>query len=361
MMDHISITMETDLRSKTLRQVSVDPVKSAKVADLSYVTDANEGILRRVKDNGFEYYFRNKKICNQKKLDRIKKLTIPPAWTKVWICPYENGHLQATGFDARSRKQYRYHSRWIQLRGMTKFHRLLEFGRALPEIRKMLQKDLRLQGLPFRKVLAALVSLMEETNIRIGSALYERLYGSYGLVTLKDKHVKLKGGTIRFIFTGKKGVSHDISIRNKKLATIITRCKEIPGKHLFQYYDDQDVIQGIHSGDINEYIREISGTDFSSKDFRTWAGSVGFIREFIEMMTGQEDHPGKKELVSIIDRVARNLGNTRSVCRKYYIHPRVTKYFENGRLEKFTVTRKKGKWMEPEERLLLKILNSKTR
>jgi len=348
--------MEIKLSNQILRSVADDPRKSAEAANLIYVTDAQSGILRKRKGNHFVYYYGNREVTDPAVLKRIASLVIPPAWSGVWICPEKNGHLQVTGTDALSRKQYRYHPRWIALRGQTKFYRLKAFGLALPGIRKQLKADLARKGLSLRKVLAMLVSIMEQTNIRIGNDFYERLYGSYGLATLQCRHVKLKGGHIRFLFTGKKGVRHDISIRNKKLATIISRCKEIPGKHLFQYYDENEQPRALHSGDINDYIREISGSDFSSKDFRTWAGSTGFIRGVLDT-ADPGTPPTQKELVSLVDRVAESLGNTRSVCRKYYIHPRVIALFENGTLRKKADRIKRAtRWMSREERILLKIL-----
>lgn len=315
--------MEVDVSRKILRSVAGDVIQSAEAVRLRYVTDSLPGI-RRVRDGkGFGYLYENKKISDQKVLKRIEALVIPPAWEKVWICAHENGHLQATGYDTKNRKQYRYHPLWIVLRGKTKFYRLSEFGKVLPSIRKQVQKDLKLKGLPKQKILATIISLMEQTNIRIGNKMYEKLYGSFGLSTLKDKNVKLKGNKIRFVFTGKKGINHDISIKNKRLAKIVLHCREIPGSHLFQYYDENNERQPIYSDDVNEYIKQISNKDFTSKDFRTWSGTVECLRALKRIGPGKEITKLKNNIVSAIDEVAQCLGNTRAVCKKYYIHPAV--------------------------------------
>lgn len=349
-------TMEIDLNTRTLRSIADDPVRSARAAELVYVNDQEPGIRREKKGKSFVYFSQNRRVEDAPTLKRIASLVIPPAWSDVWICTRANGHLQATGLDTRSRKQYRYHPRWVALRGQTKFYRLGAFGRALPQMRKRIKADLHMKGLPLTKVLALLVSLMEQTHIRIGNDFYRRLYGSFGLATLQCRHVKLKGAGIHFAFKGKKGVAHDITIHNRKLAGLITRCKEIPGRHLFQYYDSDNEPQAVHSEDVNEYIRQIAGTGFTSKDFRTWAGSTGFIRAFMERSQSGTGN----DLVELIDQVAKSLGNTRSVCRKYYIHPAVVASFEAGTLERqvHRVTRATA-WMSREERILLKILSQK--
>lgn len=352
-------TNEIDIQTnnRTIRSLGNDAIKTAEAAHLVYVSDSKPGIGRARKGKGFEYFYKEEKITDQKEIERIKKLVIPPAWEKVWICPLENGHLQVTGYDTRLRKQYIYHPLWTALRSKTKFHKLYKFGKALPSMRKNLQKDLRLHGLPRRKVLAALVSLMERTNIRIGNDAYEKLYGSRGLSTLKDKNVTFDGSKIRFTFTGKKGVKHDISIRSKRLARIVRRCKEIPGEELFQYRDKDGERQAVSSGDVNDYIREISGEEFTSKDFRTWEGSVECIKILKEMGFGKSDTEIKKNIVAALDLVAERLGNTRSVCKKYYIHPMIFTAYENGKLESPVKQIRKGsKWLEAEEKILMKLL-----
>lgn len=350
--------MEINVSAQILRSAGTDPAKSARAADLLYTTDADEGIRRVIEGKGFTYYRGKRRVTDARVLKRIRSLVIPPAWTEVWICRDPDGHLQATGLDALSRKQYRYHPRWVALRGQTKFYRLKAFGQSLPAMRKRIQQDLRQKELSFQKVMAAVISIMEQTHIRIGSAFYEKLYGSFGLATLHDRHVRLRGAHIRFTFTGKKGVRHDISIRNKKLASIVTRCREIPGKHLFQYYDDHHEAHPVHSGDVNDYIREISGCAFSSKDFRTWAGSVEFIRCFIDAERAGE----KPGLPALVDQVACRLGNTRSVCRRYYIHPAVLSQYEKGKLPGLACrTAKPGTWLDREEKILMKILEGEKR
>ena len=351
--------METMTHTRRLSPKADDPVYCARAAELVYVTDGEPGISRKKRGDAFRYFYRGRRVKDAATLKRIASLVIPPAWSEVWICRRANGHLQATGLDSKSRKQYRYHPRWVALRGRTKFDRLRDFGLALPDMRKALQADLSLPGLPMNKVMALLVSLMEQTHIRIGNDFYRRLYGSFGLATLQPKHVKLGGTGIRFVFTGKKGVSHDITIHNKKLARIISRCREIPGKKLFQYYDGDHEPQAVHSEDINRYIGDISGSQFTSKDFRTWAGTAEFIREFTEgHFRGEEAN----ELASLVERVAESLGNTRDVCRKYYIHPAVLDAYERGTLEAAirSISRASA-WMRREERVLLKLLTPEKR
>lgn len=349
--------MKIDVSRQTMHSLAGDAVKSAEAVNLVHVTDKRPGIARVGYRKGFEYFYKDKKVKDAEQLKRIKDLVIPPAWENVWICPVKNGHLQAAGYDTKKRKQYMYHPLWIALRGKTKFYRLHEFGKVLPLIRKNVQKDIRLRGLPLEKVLASVISLMEQTNIRVGNALHEKLYGSFGLSTFKDKNVKLNGSHIRFVFTGKKGIRHDISIRSKKLAAIVHRCREIPGKDLFQYYDENEEVQSISSGDINEYIRKLSGENFSSKDFRTWAGSVQCIREIKGIGFEGNSALIKKNIVQALDKVADCLGNTRSVCRKYYIHPLVLTCFENGHLEKYIKQiGKSSKWLDREERVLIELV-----
>lgn len=352
--------MEVNVSRQIMRSVAGDTGRCAEAVHLVHVSDAHPGIKRTRHGKGFEYFYNNEKVVDPKVIKRIKSLVIPPAWENVWICHKTNGHLQATGFDSKNRKQYLYHPLWNALRGKTKFYRLRKFGKALPVIRKKLQKDLKLRGLPQEKVMAALISLMEETNIRIGNAFYEKLYGSFGLSTLKNKNVKIEGSRIRFKFIGKKGVKHDINIRNKKLAGIVRRCREISGKDLFQYYDENESVHLITSEEVNEYIQRVSGSDFTSKDFRTWAGSVECIRALQEIGFNENERVMKKNIVSALDKVALALGNTRSVCKKYYIHPQTLACYEDGRLEKYAKeVGKRSKWMTCEEKILMKILKSK--
>lgn len=320
---------------KKISSIVNDPVKTAAAVNLKYVSDAEPGIERIKRGKSFKYEFQKDIIADQDNLHRIKSLVIPPAWEQVWICKLSNGHLQATGLDVKKRKQYKYHSLWNSLRNQTKFFRLYEFGKALPVIRLQLEKDLALPGLPMPKVLATIVSLMERTHIRIGNNFYEKLYGSFGLSTLKDKHVIINGTNLKFTFKGKKGVHHDISIKSKKLASIVKQCRDIPGKELFQYYDDTGEHKSIDSGMINDYIKNIAGNDFSAKDFRTWAGTVQAFLAFKDLGFHESTSESKKKIVEALDLVSKELGNTRTVCKKYYVHPAIINMYENKSLEKY--------------------------
>ena len=284
-----------ELSHKEFLKIDKDFNQAAKVADLMYVSDKEPGIARTRKGSGFTYIYDDKPLKDEAQLSRIKKLAIPPAWTNVWICPKENGHIQATGFDIRGRKQYRYHALWHILRNETKFHHLYEFGKLLPSLRLKLEEDLAKKELTEEKVLATVVSLMERTYIRIGSEDYEKLYGSYGLTTLKDNHVKVEGDTVHFCFKGKKGIVHKVTLRNRRLANMVKKCREIPGKELFQYYDKDGNRRPIDSGMVNKYIKEACGGDFSAKDFRTWAGTLNIIRAFKSMGEAESDSDCKKK------------------------------------------------------------------
>lgn len=313
-----------------------DPVKSAKAVSLIYTTDQDQdGIYRRKSGKKFVYFNGDEKIKDKEEIERINKLAIPPAWENVWICALKNGHLQATGIDAKQRKQYRYHPLWNALRNHTKFYRMLQFGYALPKMRLQLEKDLAIKSMEKRKVLAVVVSLMERTNIRIGNNIYEKLYGSFGLTTLKDKHVDIKGQKLKFSFKGKKGVYHDIELKNAKLARAVQNCKDIPGKELFQYYDENGQRHAIESGMVNDYIKEISGDDFTAKDFRTWSGTVNALIAFKEIGEAESDKEYKSKVKEALEQVAAHLGNTATVCRKYYVHPLVINLYENKSIKKY--------------------------
>jgi DNA topoisomerase-1 len=260
---------------------------------------------------------------------------LPPAWENVWICTNPEGHLQATGTDVRGRKQYKYHSLWTVVRNQTKFFNLHDFGLALPAMRARLQKDLAKQGLPQEKVLAAVVSLMQCTCIRIGNSMYEKLYGSFGLTTLKDRHVQIKGSEVKFTFKGKKGVAHDITMKSKRLAKIVQQCRDIPGKELFQYYDEHGDRKTIDSGMVNNYIKEISGGNFTAKDFRTWEGSLEALHSFKELGDAETESATKRKIVAALDSVAKHLGNTRTVCKKYYVHPVIIDLYAAHALNKY--------------------------
>ena len=360
--------METDLiynltPSKILK-IMKDPEKSAKAINLIYISDSCEGIARKKRGKKFQYLKNGVPLKDKKELARIRQLIIPPAWENVWICALENGHLQATGIDGKKRKQYRYHPLWNALRSHTKFYRMLQFGAALPQIRLHLEQDLSLKGLEKRKVLAVVVSLMERTNIRVGNSIYEKLYGSFGLTTLKDKHVKIAGQKIKFSFKGKKGVYHDIELKNKKLAKAVQNCQDIPGKELFQFYNEDGSRQAIDSGMINDYIKEISGSDFTAKDFRTWSGTVNALIAFKEIGIAETDKEYKSNIKQALENVAAHLGNTPSVCRKYYVHPLIVNLYENHSIKKYldeldAIEMDDGKTgLTREERIVMKILET---
>jgi DNA topoisomerase-1 len=324
-----------ELSHKEFLKIDKDYTKAAKVADLVYVNDKSAGIRRLKKGKGFVYIYDNKPLKDKKELERIRKLAIPPAWTNVWICSRANGHIQATGFDARGRKQYRYHQIWHLLRNETKFHHLYEFGKLLPTMRLKLEEDLAKKELCEEKVIATVISLMERTYIRIGNDDYEKLYGSYGLTTLKDSHVKVNGNTVHFSFTGKKGIEHKISLHNRKLARMVQRCRDIPGKELFQYYDEEGNRRPIDSGLVNQYIKTAMGEEISAKDFRTWAGTLNILRAFKSMGEAESEADCKKNIVTALDEVSRKLGNTRTICKKYYVHPGIIKLYEEKSLHKY--------------------------
>jgi DNA topoisomerase-1 len=289
---------------------------------LRHSNDREPGLRRVNGAKGFAYVDPNgRRIARQATLDRIRALAIPPAWTGVWICADERGHLQATGRDAKGRKQYRYHPRWRELREADKFDRLLEFAQALPAIRERVRKDLASDGLTREKVLAAIVQLLERTCIRVGNERYAEENDSFGLTTLRNRHVKVRGDRIEFQFRGKSGKFHRIGIEDPRLARIVRRCRELPGQELFEYVDDAGEVQRVGSGDVNEYLHAIAGDEFTSKDFRTWAGSV-----YVASLLGSRALEGEVRLTDMaaaVREAARLLGNTPAVCRKSYVHPRV--------------------------------------
>lgn len=321
--------------AKILRIMN-NPQKSAEAVQLVYTNQlSSNGIARKRKNNTFLYYREGKKINNSKEISRINKLAIPPAWENVWICDLENGHLQATGLDGKRRKQYRYHPLWNALRNHTKFYRMLHFGMTLPKIRLRIEKDLSDKNISKNKVLALVLSLMERTNIRVGNTIYEKLYGSFGLTTLKDKHVKINGEKLRFTFKGKKGIYHDIEFRNRKLAKAVQNCRDIPGKELFQFYDEQGNRHSIDSGMVNDYIKEISGEDFTAKDFRTWSGTVNAFIGIKELGQAENKKEFQQKTKELYEYVSGHLGNTPAVCKKYYIHPLIINLYENQSLNKY--------------------------
>lgn len=310
-----------------------DSRKAATAASLIYVNDKSAGIIRVSKGKNFIYQLDNKQVKDAEQLERIRKLAIPPAWTDLWICKSANGHIQATGLDVKRRKQYRYHANWNQLRNETKFHRLYEFGKKLPLMRRKVKKDIDSKTLSREKVLATVIELMDKTYIRIGNYGYEKMNGSYGLTTLKDKHVDIKQDKMIFSFTGKKGIDHSISLKNKQLSRIVTQCRDIPGKALFQYYDQEGNKKPIDSGMVNAYIQETTGVEFSAKDFRTWAGSVQAVEFFRSSETKLDEKDNKKNVLAMLDSVSVKLGNTRNVCKKYYVHPQLIRLCEENKVK----------------------------
>lgn len=338
-------------------------VKAAEAVNLVYVCDNEPGINRVRHGKSFSYMVGERRLKSKEDLNRIRSLVIPPAWENVWICAKANGHLQATGIDVKKRKQYRYHPQWSQVRSQTKFFHIYKFGKALPEIRCQLKKDLSLPGLPADKVLAAVVSLMERTNIRIGNSMYEKLYGSFGLTTLKDKHVTFNGNTMAFIFKGKKGVSHNISLKSKKLLQIVKKCRDIPGKELFQYYTESGERKAIDSGMVNDYIKKISGGDFTAKDFRTWSGTVHSLTVLKELGMHETETEAKRKVAELFKVVAKELGNTPNVCKKYYVHPVIIDLYTKKELTKYIdKLDKKGcgedTGLTAEEKIVMQILES---
>jgi len=310
-----------------------DPKITAKAVGLRYMSDSTPGYTRKKSGKGWSFYNADGELVKDKELiDRFNKLVIPPAYTNVWISPYDNGHLQFTGTDAAGRKQYRYHPHWNQIRNQSKYHRLQLFASHLPEIRAQVDKDLGRPKLDHDKVVALVIRLMELTSIRVGNESYKKLYGSFGLTTLMNRHVKIEGSNLAFEFKGKKGVFHKVSLQSRKLANLVKKCREIPGKDLFQYYNEDGEHCTIGSGDVNNYLNEVTGEDFTAKDFRTWAGSVSALYAFKEVGEFDNVTECRKKIVSVLDEVAINLGNTRTVCKKYYVHPTIIKSYEDGTL-----------------------------
>jgi DNA topoisomerase-1 len=310
-----------------------DPETSAEEAGLRYVSDDGPGIRRIRRGKGFSYIGPDgQPLTDDRRRAWIKSLAIPPAWTDVWISPIRRGHLQATGRDARGRKQYRYHPRWREVRDAAKYERLLDFARALPRIRRRTDRDLRRRGLPREKVLATVVRLLESTLIRIGNEEYLRDNRSVGLSTMRDQHVDVTGSKLRFEFRGKSGKRHTVDVTDRRLARAVRQCQELPGQELFQYLDAEGERRRIDSADVNDYLRQITGDEFTAKDFRTWAGTVAASLALQEVQRLDPDAPAKHNLTEAIRRVAEQLGNTPAVCRRCYVHPGVIDAYLDGDL-----------------------------
>jgi DNA topoisomerase-1 len=326
-----------DASDQTSSSLSPAMLKAAaKAAKLRYVSDRGRGIRRERAGDGFDYFdATGAKITDEEVLSRIRKLAIPPAYQDVWICPYANGHLQATGRDARGRKQYRYHPRWREVRDEGKYGKMLLFGKVLPQIRAQVERDLAKRGLPREKVLAAIVRLLESTLIRVGNEEYAKTNNSFGLTTLRSRHVKIEGeNRLHFDFRGKSGTEHHIDLRNRKLAGIVRRCQELPGQELFQYLDDEGQPHTVDSDDVNDYLREITNEEITAKDFRTWAATnlAALALQRLEIFDSQAK--AKKNVVHAVESVAKMLGNTPAICRKCYIHPAIFDgYLDNSLLD----------------------------
>lgn len=340
--------MEEKLSMAEIATVT-DPVVIAHAVKLRYVSPATRGFTRI--RNGKEFYYEDasgKRITDEAVLERIRKLVLPPAWEDVWICPYANGHLQATGKDLMGRRQYRYHARWAAIRNETKYNRLLQFGKMLPQIRKKIQRDLRRRKLDKPRVIAIALRVMEETLMRVGNAEYEKKYHSYGLTTLHNNHVKFSGNVVFFRFKGKKGVKQHIAMRHVSLVKLLKKVRDIPGQELFQYYENGEV-RSLDSGDVNEYLKNCTNEEFTAKDFRTWAGTLHALRLLAACPDFESQAECKRTIVAILDSVAGKLGNTRAVCKKYYVHPRIIRLYEEKSLKSYTGG-------EIDEKVLLKIL-----
>ncbi|RIL06325.1 MAG: DNA topoisomerase I [Proteobacteria bacterium] len=318
---------------RALRALRPHPVESAREAGLRYVDTATPGIRRVRSGRGFRYAdAAGQSVRDAATLARIRALAIPPAWTEVWICPLANGHVQATGRDARGRKQYRYHAAWGAIRNETKFGRMVEFARALPRIRARVEADLARPGLPREKVLAAVVRLLERSLIRVGCDEYARANDAYGLASMCDEHVRIAGAELRFRFRGKGGREHGIVVRDRRLAGIVRRCRDLPGQDLFQYVDDAGAPQCIGSGDVNAYLREVAGADFTAKDFRTWGATLLAAVELAREAPAASARARARAVGAMLRSVSERLGNTAAVCRKYYVNPCVVEAYEAGAL-----------------------------
>ncbi len=328
-------------KSTTVSVDELEPLDSARAAGLRYVSDLTGGILRQRVGRGFTYIGPNgRRVRNREDLARIRSLAIPPAWTNVWICPNARGHIQATGRDARGRKQYRYHPQWRRVRDETKYHKITAFGEALPAIRERVSADLSMEGLPRERVLAAVIRILDTTLLRIGNQEYARMNDSFGLTTLQDRHVDVDGSELRFRFKGKGGKVHEVTVEDRRLARIVKRSQDLPGQELFQYVDDGEP-RNIESGDVNDYLRDISGEEFSAKDFRTWGGTVLAAEALVRRGEFSNQTEAKSNVVQAIKDVARELNNTPAVCRSSYVHPEVIEAYLDGSLV--------GIWRESEE------------
>jgi len=305
------------------------------MAGLRYVSDAQPGIGRKHNTRGMSFIGPDGKVIRRAaEIKRILAMAVPPAWSDVWICPDPRGHIQATGRDAKGRKQYRYHRDWRATRDETKFDRMQAFAAALPMLRRRASADLSRPGLPRNKVIATIVQLLEKSLIRIGNEEYAKQNGSFGLTTLRNRHVRVKGGTLSFQFRGKSGIRHSVAVDDRRLAQIVKQCRDLPGQELFQYVDADGEVQSVGSGDINQYLRDVTGEDFTAKDFRTWSATVLAVAALRELPAAATKGRSEKNVITAIEAVARLLGNTRAVCRKSYVHPGVIDSYMDGSMRK---------------------------
>lgn len=350
------MTLRDTKNESTELAPSVEIAKQhAEEAGLRYVSDRKPGFKRKKSGKGFIYLDQDGKRLNDKThLERIKKLVIPPAWTEVWICPNANGHIQVTGRDARNRKQYKYHQKWNETRNSNKFDKLSKFCSVLPEIRKRVKRDLKRPKYDREKVLAAIVSIMERTLIRVGNEEYAEKNKSYGLTTIKNRHAKVEGKKVRFKFRGKSGIEHEIVLEDPRLAKIVRDCQDLPGQDLFSYENDDGKFVDVTSADVNDYLREISGEEVTAKDFRTWGGT---LYTMLHLCTSEAKNKTqlKKCVTSAIKQTAEKLGNTPTICRGYYVHPAVFEMFESGELQKI-VKKKAGHGLTSEDLLVKSLL-----
>ncbi|UZH54972.1 DNA topoisomerase IB [Salinimicrobium tongyeongense] len=318
------------LSSDEVKSLISNPDLAAEKANLQYISEEELCIERRKRGKGYQYLHEGEPVKDENALERIKKLVIPPAWEKVRICPYSNGHLQVVGLDAKQRKQYMYHPDWTKIRNLTKFYKMISFGKVLPKIRAQVDEDLDKKGMPQEKVLALIIRLMEETHIRIGNESYAKQNKSYGLSTLRSRHVKISKGKMQFNFLGKRGIENTVSIHDKKLIKLVNQCEEIPGWEVFKYIGEDGKKHSIDSGMVNDYIQDLSGALFSAKDFRTWSATKIFFEKLREIGFTEEEKQNKKNILEAYDAAAEALNNTRSVCRSYYVHPHVVQLYETG-------------------------------
>ena len=348
------------LNGKQAKELLTNPDKTAKLARLNHVSETDLCIERRRRGRGFQYLMDGQTIRDKEIISRIEKLVIPPAWKDVKICPTNNGHLQAVGRDDKQRKQYIYHPHWNHIRNQTKFFKMASFGKLLPKIRQQTEADLRLRGMPRRKVVALVIRLMEETHIRIGNESYARQNKSYGLSTLRSRHLKFSDGALKFQFVGKRGKEHTVSLRDKKLIRLVNQCEEIPGWEIFKYYEPDGTKNSVDSGMVNEYIQELCGEWYSAKDFRTWSGTTIFFEHLRGRGYVEDPKENEKAIIEAYDATASELGNTRAVCRKYYVHPMVVEQYHSGQIvdyfKKVERKRTNNPYISHTEEVLLEML-----